>query len=51
MALKDYKISEFENPVEKLEDNPSQVPRTAEEIKKWFDSNSDELREKVEYDD
>ena len=40
MGLNDVKISTYSKPVSALSNNPSQDGVTAEELKAWFDSNS-----------
>lgn len=44
MAYSDFKISNFQNPVSSLPDDPSAEGMTAAELKSAFDSNSVELK-------
>ena len=41
MAITDYRIEEFSNPVSKMPDNPTKEGFSVEEIKAWFDSNAE----------
>lgn len=47
MALVDYKIQDFNNPVANMPDRPSEEGLTAEQIKGWFDSNANQLKDSL----
>lgn len=47
MPLEDYKIGEFTYPVVDMDNQPSQAGLTAQQIKEWFDSNTNEIKQKV----
>ena len=47
MPLEDYKIGEFSYPVVDMDNQPSQAGLTAQQIKEWFDSNTNEIKEKL----
>lgn len=44
MSLEDYKLGTFTNPVADMDNQPSQQGLTAQQVKEWFDSNTNEIK-------
>jgi len=47
MALEDFKITSWDAPVVNMDDNPSAEGVTAAQLKAWFDSNSNQLKDAI----